>query len=549
MAVLWSMTLVSPAAAWWIRDCRYFSHFTGQTSMVGDINPGAADAVNILFGFSQRNEYMGTFQGKLYFQADDGQSGAELWRVEAGVASQVQDLAAGSAGSAPHSFVEFQNKLFFAATTPGTGEELFSYDGTSINVAAETAPGAAGAEITALTEYKGSLYFTRSTPSDGQKVWRLAGNTPQPVAAINSAPGSVDDEVLQKNPLVAFGGKLYYVRRTPLPEIYELWSFDGTSSQKVKALTSGDDITSRNFHLGVYKGALYFGVVAPVAQFVDQDQLWRTTAQGPPTKVADLPGDAFSYSQPVDFAVYKDKLYFSNAARFYRTDGSALELLSPGTYSPEQMTGFAKADRLFLTGTSFDWVDREPFIYDGNGVALVQNIMPDSATPYPGSFPTSGMEAADAFYFYAADEEHGRELWQIKGEATWTFKCDIVVAPIWLDKRLWVIEERPEILVANWMIEPNAEPRLVSREVTRVERGKELRVAVLERDTRRQPLPEAFALVTMVFDRKNGTLLDQGLDIVGDATPRAAAALRRSASTVMAKRSLKEVEAATVQRY
>jgi ELWxxDGT repeat protein len=545
------LTIVAgPAAAWWIRDCDYTSSFSGQTSRVADVNPGAPDAVDILFGFSEHNEFLGSFQGKVYFQADDGQSGAELWKVDGSAAVQVQDLAPGAAGSSPHSFVEFQNKLYFAATTPGTGEELFSYDGTTISVAAQAAPGAAGGEIRALTEYNGALYFTRRTDADGQRVWRFSGGMVQLVAALNSASGSVDDGVLTKAPFVVFGGKLWHVRVTPLPERYELWSFDGTSATKVKALSAGlsdfDDITEREFQLGVYQGALYFGVVAPGSPPFVKDELWRVGAQGSPTKIADLPGNAYSYSQPSDFAVYHGKLYFGGA-HFYRYDGSTVQQLSPGIFGVGQMTPFAKADRLFLAGFAADWTSDEPYLYDGNGVTLVQNIMPDTADPYPGSFPTSGVEA-DAFYFFAADQDHGRELWQIKGEATWTLQCDIVVAPIWVDKRLWVIRE-PEVLVANWVIEPDTGARQVSRQVVRVERGKEVRVTAFQRDTRRQPMPEAFGLVTMVFDRAHGALLEAGFEVVGDATPRAAEALHRAAAGVMAKRSLKEVEAETASKY
>jgi ELWxxDGT repeat protein len=416
------LALPTPAVAWWKRDCRSFSHFTGQTSMVADINPGAADAVDILFGFSQRNEFLGTYQGKLFFQADDGQSGAELWRVEAGVASQVQDLVPGPGGSAPHSFVEFQGKLYFAATTPATGEELFSFDGTTLAVAAEAEPGPAGGAIRALTAYDGALYFTRR----GQ-VWRFSGGTVQPVPAINNAPGWIDNDSSVPAPFVAFGGRLWYVRVTPLPERYELWAFDGTSAVKVKALnpisTPPDDLGDFSFRLGVYRGALYFGVVVPGSFPFSKDELWRVDAQGSPTKVADLPGNANSFSQPSDFTVYKGKLYFLGS-NFYRWDGSSVQGLSPGIGVVGKMTPFTKADRLFLSGITGGWEGAEPYLYDGNGVALLQNIMPDTPEPhppYPGTFPTSGMEAADGFYFFAADQEHGRELWRIAGEATWTY--------------------------------------------------------------------------------------------------------------------------------
>lgn len=101
----------APAEAYWIRDCRYWKGFTGQTSMVLDINPGPAHAAELIFGFAHRNGRMGGYDGALYFQADNGQAGSELWRVSGGTAAMVSDLAPGSEGSKPHSFAVFQNKL------------------------------------------------------------------------------------------------------------------------------------------------------------------------------------------------------------------------------------------------------------------------------------------------------------------------------------------------------------------------------------------------------------------------------------------------------
>ena len=53
----------------------------------------------------------------LYFQADDGISGAELWRTDGTDAGTVlvKDLLPGSRGSAPKYMTVFKNKLYFQA--------------------------------------------------------------------------------------------------------------------------------------------------------------------------------------------------------------------------------------------------------------------------------------------------------------------------------------------------------------------------------------------------------------------------------------------------
>jgi hypothetical protein len=126
-------------------------------------------------------------------------------------------------------------------------------------------------------------------------------------------------------------------------------------------------------------------------------------------------------------------------------------------------------------------------------------------------------------------------------------ECDIVVAPIWVDKRLWVIRD-PEVVVSTWLVLPEAQPRLISREVVRASPTKEIRLRVLSIDTRRQPLPEGFALATLVFNSATGAILDRGVDVVGSPPARAKQALTQTA-VALSKRTLKEVTAETVTKY
>jgi len=66
----------------------------GQAERVADINPGGGDSFPL--GFTE-------FGGALYFHADDGSNGIELWRVTSdGQVEQVRDINPGGTGSAPH---------------------------------------------------------------------------------------------------------------------------------------------------------------------------------------------------------------------------------------------------------------------------------------------------------------------------------------------------------------------------------------------------------------------------------------------------------------
>ena len=70
--------------------------------------------------------------GTLFFVADDGVSGAELWRSD-GTADGtllVKDINSGGGGSSPATLTNVGGTLFFAANDGVGGTELWSSDGT-----------------------------------------------------------------------------------------------------------------------------------------------------------------------------------------------------------------------------------------------------------------------------------------------------------------------------------------------------------------------------------------------------------------------------------
>jgi ELWxxDGT repeat protein len=72
------------------------------------------------------------FEGKLFFSADDGLSGAELWQsdgTEAGT-RRVKDVMRGESSSLPASLTVFRRWIFFRAATTRKGVELWRTDGS-----------------------------------------------------------------------------------------------------------------------------------------------------------------------------------------------------------------------------------------------------------------------------------------------------------------------------------------------------------------------------------------------------------------------------------
>jgi len=99
-----------------------------HTHIVSDINPGAESSIT-----SDQFSYIYTTAG-LYFSADDGTTGPELWKTDGtpGNTSNVADIITGATGSDP--LVEFflvNNKILFEATNGDNADEtdLYAVDG------------------------------------------------------------------------------------------------------------------------------------------------------------------------------------------------------------------------------------------------------------------------------------------------------------------------------------------------------------------------------------------------------------------------------------
>ncbi|GEM_PF-970987 len=156
----------------------YFSAYTATTGrelyrydgssvqLVADIAVGTAssnphyapDAAGALVGISDYGTpgrfSFTEFNGKLYFAADDGTDGMELWSFDAATntAALVWDVNPGTGGSDPHFLTVYNGRLYFTAYTPQYGRAWYEYDpgGSTVNqspVAAATAPSVSGLTV------------------------------------------------------------------------------------------------------------------------------------------------------------------------------------------------------------------------------------------------------------------------------------------------------------------------------------------------------------------------------------------------------------------
>jgi ELWxxDGT repeat protein len=150
------------------------------TTLVKDINtvPGNSnpndkgDAINR----SAEVEKLYVVGKTLYFRANDGKHGLELWKSDGTVKGtrEVKDIKPGKIGSDPDSLTAFGGVLIFAADGKH-GPELWGSDGTwaGTTLLRDLAPGAVGSEPGEFTTSGKFMYFAASTPSVGEELWAV----------------------------------------------------------------------------------------------------------------------------------------------------------------------------------------------------------------------------------------------------------------------------------------------------------------------------------------------------------------------------------------
>lgn len=118
---------------------------------------------------------------ELWFGANDGVNGAELW-VTDGTSSgtrMVKDINSGSgASSNPSSFVGYNGMVYFSANS-ASGYELWSSDGTSAGttLVKDINPGSASSWPMSLTVIKGDLFFGAEDEINGYELWISDGTS------------------------------------------------------------------------------------------------------------------------------------------------------------------------------------------------------------------------------------------------------------------------------------------------------------------------------------------------------------------------------------
>lgn len=343
--------------------------------------------------------HFANYNGKMYFSADKAGHGEELWVTDGtqnGTKNVIEFVTSNTGGGSPMGFTELNGKLIFSTNDDDVfGRELWVTDGTDTGtrILKDIYPGKGHSNPGQFTKMDDKVYFAARNTYGGNnarentELWVTDGTAAGTKMVKDIYPG---DYSSLNGPFKVFNGKLYFAANDGVHGT-ELWVSDGTEAgtKMVKDIAIRDGIalaySSNPEHFTEMSGKLYF----TADDFYHGPELWVTDGTEAGTKmVKDIAKGAgrgvYSHSAnplPDQFAVYKNKLYFS--AEEDDTHGAEL-WVTDGTEAGTKMVKDINAGK-------------------GNSYSVYQYIV-----------------YKDKLYFSARDGIHGTELWVTDGTDTGT---------------------------------------------------------------------------------------------------------------------------------
>jgi ELWxxDGT repeat protein len=403
-----------------------FAFWKSDGSEAGTVlvkDPGLIPAGIDPLGIYQQYDYeMTDLNGQLFFVADDGTHGYELWISDGSDSGtrMVKDInPVGSSG--PFELTRWNDRLYFLARSD-TSAGLWVSDGTAggtqpLKVSSlPLPPGEFPPDF--LTVAGDALYFLTSDPS-GETLWKTDGSASGTIQ-VATIPRPTSGGLARS--LMSAGGRLFFVASDDAHG-QELWTSDGTAggTHILKDIITGSNGLNPTGLTDV-NGTLFFFV-----QIGDGPQLWKSDGTaGGTVQVKDLGYAGNGGFNPANFTVVGSRLFFTAGSRIedlglYVSDGSVSGTLRLKDIRHEATPpSLANINDRLLFAIDDGEHGRELWKSDGTlqGTTLVKDINAGSI----GSAADNIRQVTNDGWalFAASDGLGGVELWSSNGTAAGT---------------------------------------------------------------------------------------------------------------------------------
>jgi len=273
------------------------------TKMVKDVRPGPSSSVPYVPPPSEAAAFSwrpAVLDGTLYFRAQDGSTGTELFRSD-GTASGtrlVADLEPGPVASDPEELFAFEGSVFFRASVAETGKELYQTTPAGAEIVIDLNPGPGSSYPSVLGAPAGKLLFAATEPSVGRELWETDGTASGTKLAAEIVPGPEYGTFFTSygRPIEA-GGQLFFVVDDGAHG-FEWWVTDGSQAgtHLTRDINPGatHSALERPFGIALPDGSGLFGFVWSLQSGLEP---WRSDGTEAGTlPVADLNHQRSSFS-------------------------------------------------------------------------------------------------------------------------------------------------------------------------------------------------------------------------------------------------------------
>ncbi len=382
------------------------------TYRVADINPGPSGSLP---------GWLKVSNGILFFKADGGVFGEELWRTDGTLTGtvQVRDIYTGPIGSSPTRLTDLGGALFFSAVSPGSGRELWTSDGTMTGtlLVKDIYPGGMSGDPRRLTAVNGALTFIAAEPNTGLELWTSDGTTSGTRLVRDINPGAADSYPSPPDPndVIAIDGTVFFSADDGVHGI-ELWKSDGTltGTVLVKDIYPGAGDSSPDKFANV-NGTLYFRAISEVLGI----ELWKSDGTITGTVVVKDINPGLGNSMPSDLFPVNDRLFFNavdgvTGRELWVSDGSPtgtrlVKDINPGPVSGSPVfIGSSGDTALFRANNGINGIE----FWKSGGSEASTTLVAD-INPGGDSDPFEGKAIGLTFFFSAFDNQNGRELWAL----------------------------------------------------------------------------------------------------------------------------------------
>lgn len=400
------------------------------------VDPGAFGEPD----FSSAPFDLTAFGGRVWFSADDGTHGRELWVSDGTAAGTtlVRDLDPRGTGTearpdsgAPLALTPYQGRLFFTAVASdqdGIGRVLWSTDGTEPGtVVVSQISAGKGGEPGDLAVSGGRLFFAASGAAGTREVWTSDGTGPGTTFLATVSAHSLEplNAILD---IVPFAGGVVFSGDDGSSG-HEPWFSDGTASG-TRPLADIGGAGGSDPSRAVIVGSRAFFAASSAAL---GRELWSTDGTPAGTRLVQDINPGAADGAPIALAAVGGMLGFAaddgvHGREPWITDGTAAGTrlvadIRPGGSSvgATDLPGavVALAGRLLFAAD--DGGGAQPWASDGSApgtsrLATIPNATADAFGAGGGPAATAPGAILEGFVYFPADDGiHGRELWKSDG--------------------------------------------------------------------------------------------------------------------------------------